>query len=260
MPKIWIVKPNEPNDWTFNGVEVIAGKRTLGRYIDELVRKNFIQCINIAESDDGCEFLNELSKGIECIDSNSHANTVQIYQHPNYNIECTYRSDLNFQNSQAFNYFGTVVNIESINMFGSAVFFKIANKKLVNLELEELVNQIVNFYYLETCKLKGGVFETIGINNFEPEITKILNGYKVRKFGEWYVFSDNPKSNLSNLKQSNNNINEFDDLIWLKVKTHIGDIHEALESTGYEKNKDGDLRGLYMDLNPEYIKAVFFHK
>ncbi len=258
MPKIWIVKPNLPEDWTFNGVEIIAGKRTLGRYVDELVNKKFIQCINISDSDDGCEFLNELSKGIECIDSNTHANTVQVYQHPKYTIECTYRSDLNFQNSQDFNYFGTVVNIESVNMFGSAVFFKTSNKKLVDLTLEELVKQIVNFYYLETYKLTRGSFEPIGITNFEPEITRILNGYKVRKFGDWFVFSDDSKSNLNELKQSNNNINEFNNLIWLKVKTHIGDIHEALESTNYEKNKDGDLRGLYMDLDPEYIKAVFF--
>jgi hypothetical protein len=258
MPKIWIVKPNLPEDWTFNGVEVSRGKRTLGGYVDEIVQKKFIQCINISDSDDGCEFLNELSKGLECADSSTHANTVQVYSHPHYNIECTYRSDLNFQNSQAFNYFGTVVNIESINMFGPAVFFKIANKKLINLELEELINQIVNFYYLETYKLSGGSFEKIGINNFEPEITRILNGYKVKKFGDWFVFSDDPKSNLNELKQSKNNINEFNNMIWLKVKTHIGDIHEALESTGYEKNKDGDLRGLYMDLDPEYIKAVFF--
>jgi hypothetical protein len=258
MPKIWIVKPNLPEEWTFNGVEVSAGKRTLGGYVNELVQKKFIQCINISDSDDGCEFLNELSKGLKCETSSTHANTVQVYQHPNYTIECTYRSDLNFQNSQDFNYFGTVVNIESVNMFGPALFFKISNKKLVDLELEELVKQIVNFYYLETYKLSGGSFEKIGINNFEPEITKILNGYKVKKFGDWFVFSDDSKSNLNNLKQSKNNINDFNNLIWLKVKTHIGDIHEALESTGYEKNKDGDLRGLYMDLDPEYIKAVFF--
>jgi len=258
MPKIWIIKPNIPEDWTFNGVGIIGGKRTLGGYVEELARQKFIKYVNISESDDGCEFLNELSKGIGCVDSNTHANTVQIFSHPNYTIECTYNSDLNFQNSQDFNYFGTVVNIESVNMFGPAVFFSTANGKLVDLNLEELVKQIVNFYYLETYKLKGGTFEPIGIMNFEPEITRILNGYKVRKFGDWYVFSDNPKSNLSNLKQSKNNINEFDDLIWLKVKTHIGDIHEALESTGYEKNKDGDLRGLYMDLDPEYIRVVFF--
>ncbi len=258
MPKIWIVKTNIPEDWTFDGVEVIAGKRTLGGYVEELACKKFIKCVKISESDDGCEFLNELSKGIDCQSSDSHANTVKVFSHPNYTIECTYNSDLNFQNSQDFNYFGTVVNIESINMYGSAVFFKTANGKLADLELEELVKQIVNFYYLETYKLKGGIFEPIGIKNFEPEITRILNGYKVRKFGDWYVFSDDPKSNLSNLKQSKNNISEFNNLIWLKTKTHIGDIHEALESTGYEKNKDGDLRGLYMDLDPEYIKAVFF--
>ena len=260
MVQIWIVKPNIPDDWIFDGVELISGKRS----IDSLVSRfksnklNFFQQVDINTNDDGSDFLNKLSNGLEC-STESFVNTVEIYPHPSYMIECSYRSDLNFQNSKDFNYFSTVVNIESINIFGSAVFFKTANKKLINLDLEELISQIVNFYFLKTCKLTtNGIFEEIGMNNFEPEITRRLDGYKVKKFGDWLVFSDDPKSNLSELKLNGNLITNFKNLIWLKTKTHIGDIHEAIQSTNYEKNKDGDLRGLYMDLDPEYIISVFF--
>lgn len=258
MVKIWIVKPNVPEDWVFDGVEILAGKRSLGSLVSRIKSSKWIKQIDINPNDDGCEFLNELSKGLDC-STESYVNTVQIYSHPNYKIECSYRSDLNFQNSKDFNYFSTVTNIESINIFGSAIFFKSGNKSLEDLELEELVCQIVNFYFMKTWKLNSvGKFEEIGMINFEPEITRRLDGYKVKKFGDWLVFSDDSKSNLSELKSKGNSIADFKNLIWLKVKTHIGDIHEAIESTGYEKNKDGDLRGLYMDLDPEYIMSVFF--
>jgi hypothetical protein len=257
MPKIWNIKPNIPDIWTFENVEIIAGKRSINDWINNMKKSNFIKCIQISENDDGCDFLNKLSTNINAT-SESYANTVKIYEHPSYTIECTYRSDLNFQNSTDFNYFGTVVNIESVNMFGSAVFFKTFNKKLINLEIDELLSLIINFYFLKTYKLTNGTFEEIGMINYEPEISRILNGYKVRKFNNWLVFSDDPKSNLDKLEKSGNNINEFNNLIWLKIKQHIGDIYEAIETLNLEKNKDGDMRGIYMDLDIDFIKTVFF--
>ena len=143
-------------------------------------------------------------------------------------------------------------------MFGSAVFFKTFNKKLINLEIDELLSLIINFYFLKTYKLTNGTFEEIGMINYEPEISRILNGYKVRKFNNWLVFSDDPKSNLDKLEKSGNNINEFNNLIWLKFKQHIGDIYQAIETLNLEKNKDGDMRGIYMDLDIDFIKTVFF--
>jgi hypothetical protein len=258
MVKIWLVKSNVPEDWDFTGLEIAQGKRTFGDLTNRLAKSKFIQSININDTDDGSDFLNKLSTSLECT-SETFVNTIQVYPHSNYKIECTYRSDLNFQNSQDFNYFSTVINTESVNIFGSVIFFKTNGQKLMNLELEELVGQIANFYFLRTYKLKtDGKFEEIGMSNFEPDIDRMLRGYKVKKIGDWLIFSDDSKSNLSELKESGNNINEFKNLIWLKVKTYIGDIHKALESTAYEKNKDGDLRGIYMDLDPEYIISVFF--
>lgn len=258
MVKIWLVKPNVPEDWDFSGLELSGGKRVFGEWISKLNKSSYIQCIHINETDDGSDFLNKLSQNLAC-GTESYVNTIQVYSHPKYKIECSYRSDLNFQNSQDFNYFSTVVNIESVNIFGPGVFFKTNGKKLIDLELEELGTQIANFYYLKTFKLKSdGKFEEIGMINFEPEIQRMLTGYKVKKIGDWMVFSDDSKSNLSNLNKSGNDITKFSNLIWLKIKTHIGDIHQALENTEYEKNKDGDLRGIYMDLDPEYIISVFF--
>jgi len=258
MVKIWIVKPNIPENWSFDSVEIIAGKRECSDWVKSIKSSTWIKCVEISDSDDGCDFLNQLSIGIQAT-TESFANTIKVYTHPHYTIECTYRSDLNFQNSKDFNYFGTVINVESINIFGPAVFFKSENKKLGNLELDELLMQLINFYFLKTYKLKNGNFEELSMTNYEPEIGRILNGYKVKKINDWIIFSDDPNSNLANLKNSNNNINEFNNLIWLKLKQHIGDIYQALESMNLENNKDGDMRGLYMDLDIEYIKTTFFN-
>ena len=160
MTKIWIIKPNTPENWIFDGVEIINGKRSLGPLISKIKTAKWIEQINI-KTDDGSDFINKLSKALDCT-TESYVNTIQIYEHSNYKIECSYRSDLNVGCSKDFNYFTTVTNIESINVFGSAVFLKTSNKKLIDLDIEELVCQIVNFYYLKTFKLtSNGKFEEL---------------------------------------------------------------------------------------------------
>ena len=66
MVKIWIVKPNIPEDWIFDGVEIISGKRSIDSLVSRFKSKkvNFFQQVDINTNDDGSNFLNELSKGL----------------------------------------------------------------------------------------------------------------------------------------------------------------------------------------------------
>lgn len=255
MNKIWIVENNNANEWNFTGIEIIKGKREMNEFLDRQI--SFLKCIEIPDLDDTF-FLNQIFINLN-VEDDSRLNTTDVFRHPNFKIQCSFNSDLNFQNSEGFNYFSTIVNLESINIFGSAIFFKIANKKLVNLEKEELLSLLVNFYFLKTFRLRDGKFEEIGFNNFEPEINMIFKNYHVKKFNNWLVFSDDSKSNLNNLEQRNNDIKNFNNLIWLKIKQHMGDIYQAIDSLKLENNRDGDLRGLYEDLDINHIKTVFFN-
>jgi len=252
MVNIWKIKANQPNDWDFNGVEIVQGKRQINDFINKNI--SFINSIKI-KNDDGSDFLNKLSSELNCT-SESYVNTITVYKHCDYIIQCSYRSDLDYNNG--FNYFGTIVNLEAVNIFGSAIFFKLENKKLVNLEKEDVLTLLINFYYVKTYRLTSGNFEEISFNNFEPDIDRILKGYTVKKINNWYVFSDDKKSNIENLKESENDINEFNNLIWLKKKGYYGEIFETLESLNLDNNREGDLRGIFMDLDIDIIRKTFF--
>ena len=88
MVKIWLIKSNVPEDWDFSGLELVGGKRTFGNWIDRLEKSNFIQCINVDETDDGSDFLNKLSENLSCT-TESYVSTIQVYTHPKYKIECS---------------------------------------------------------------------------------------------------------------------------------------------------------------------------
>jgi len=252
MVNIWKIKSNQPCDWDFNGIEIVKGRREINYFIDNDI--SFINPIKI-KNDDGSDFLNKLSSELNCT-SESYINTITVYNHCDYIIQCSYRSDLDY--NDGFNYFGTIVNLEAVNIFGSAIFFKLENNKLVNLEKEDVLTLLINFYYVKTYKLTSGNFEEISFNNFEPDIDQFLKGYTVKKINSWYVFSDDNKSNIENLKESNNDINEFDNLIWLKKKVYYGEIYNSIQSLNLENNREGDMRGQYMDLNIDIIKKTFF--
>jgi len=255
--KIWTIKTNDPLVWNFDGVEIIKCKRELGNFCSNMLSKKIITLSNIPINDD-VTLLNTITTKLN-VNEESLINTINIYEHPNYLIQCSYRSDLDFTNSKDFNYFSTVINLESINIFGSVIFFKIENNKLIDLEIDELLVLLVNFYYLKTVRLINGVFEEIGISNFEPDLTRLFNGYKIKKYKDWIILSDDSKSNLVNMKEDGNKIQDFNNIIWLRIKQLNGEITQAMKDLKLENNRDGDLRGKYMDIDINYIKSIFFN-
>ena len=252
MTKIWKIKANQPTDWDFDGVEIVKGRREIKYFLEK--EKSFINSIKI-KNDDGSDFINKLSIELDCT-SESYVNTITVYRHCDYIIQCSYRSDLDYKDG--FNYFGTIVNLEAVNIFGPAIFFKLENNKLVDLQLEDVLTLLINFYYVKTYKLTSGNLEEISFNNFEPDIDRILKGFTIKKINSWYIFSDDKNSNIENLKESGNNINDFNNLIWLKKKTYNGEIFDSMESLNLENNREGDMRGNFMDLDIIYIKKTFF--
>ena len=79
----------------------------------------------------------------------------------------TYITDYNYTNSTDFNYFATMVNTECIKVFGPAIFYKTANGLTTNLTIEELLNTLLNFYYVTSYRYKNGIFEEICNRNME---------------------------------------------------------------------------------------------
>jgi hypothetical protein len=257
MVNMFLMNSNLPDNWDFTGVEVIKGIRQVDSFVDRYTNSDLIKPISISENDDGSEFLQNVYKYLN-LDEKTIGNTITVFTHPDYLIQIIYRSDLDFKNSTDFNYLGTVLNLEGLNIFGKCIYFKISNKKVIDITLKEILSLIVNFYYLQTYKLKDGIFEEISFNNFYPEIQHIFKGYTIKEIDDWEIYTDDKNSNIEKFSaKKDNNINDFNNLIFLKKKQKYGDIWQAKENVA-EQNNDGDLRGLYCDLDIEFIKRIFF--
>jgi len=264
MGDLWIVKGNVPESWNFDELTLERGERQTNDWSRTISRENWLSSVSIPVTDNltnndqsgnNISFLNAVLKGLDYKEGNL-INTINIYEHANYTIQAMYITDHDFQNSDEFNYFATVVNIESIHIFGPAVFFKTSNNTVSHLTSNELLNCFANFYYVQGIKLSYGKFTNIGVNNYEPDIENMFKGYKVRRIDNWLIFSDDKDSGLDDLKESDNDLSLFNNIVWLKLKNYSGEVNESMSDI--EHNKGADYRGLYMDVDESYIRNVFF--
>lgn len=264
MVDLWLIKGNVPEQWNFDDVELERGVRKTLTWSNKMLSQPWIKKYVISAEDNFKEndqtgnsvsFLNTSLSMLEYKEGQT-INTVNVYKHPDYIIQAMYISEYNFKTSDEFNYFASVVNTESFNIFGPVVFFKTQNKKTVSLSIDDLLCCMINYYYVKSYKLKNNSFEEIAINNFEPDIDKMFRGYTVRQIDDWMIFSDDCKSNLKELKEKDNDINNFNNIIFMKLKKHTGELHEIISS--FEHNKDSDYRGLYMDIDESFIRRTFF--
>jgi len=258
---MWLFEPNDPSDWIFDGVYVDRGRRILDDWIDNCSSLNFIKKVTIPLKDDGREdntisFINTVNKALDYKEG-QNINTVNVYRHPNYSIQAMYIDSFNCTNSDDFNYFGTIVNIESMQIFGKCILFKVENSNINNLTLEEALSTLINFYYVKSIKLNTNrMFEQIAINNYEPEINAMFDSYYKSVIGDWIILSDD-KDMLEKVKEKDNKIEDLNNIIWFKYKTYMGDVTASI-SEQVEHNKESDFRGLYMDIDESYIRKVFF--
>lgn len=260
---LWVFHGNLGEQWTFNNVSLERGERLDKEWIREAKTFPWIERVQIPENDnlentDQCgnsvSLINAATKHLR-YQENDKINTVNIYEHSDYTIQAMYIIDRNYMNYNEFNYFASIVNIESAQIYGPAIFFKTENGRTTTLDIGELLCQILNFYYVKTCKLSYGKFSNIAINNFEPEIDNLFKSYHKKKIDSWIILSES-QAELDKLLEKDNSLEDFQNLIWLKLKRYNGEIHECMSTT--EHDHDSDFRGLYMDVDEKHIRKIFF--
>lgn len=263
MSKIWLIKSNQPSDWDMSSVTIDKGKLELDDWINVMSKKEFIKhytipILDVSENNDQSgntvSLINTVTKCLNYKEG-QHINTVNVYTHPEYTIQAMYIIDNDYSNSDKLNYFSTIVNIEKMQIYESAVFYKNANGLTIDVSLDEILHLLMNFYYVRVCKLSSGVFEKIDVNNYEPEIQKLFKTYHRKHFNDWIVLCEDNKM-LEKLEYNNNDITQFDNLIWFKLKNYHGEINEYFKTI--ENNKTSDYRGIYMNIDEKIIKNFFF--
>jgi hypothetical protein len=153
------------------------------------------------------------------------------------------------------NYFGTLINVNGDNVYGAAVFFKINDKTLTDLGGEELFEHLCNFYYLRTYQVRNAELVEITFPNIEPVIADCMKDKKKHVVDLWEFYMNNDVD-MTDLGVSPVPISSFEGLIVLKRKEHMGPVWAAINELKKSQRAD-DLRGLYEDINKEYIKGFF---
>lgn len=259
---LWLITGNNGEDWCFDNLEVNGRKRDSYYWVKDMLDENFIIKKSIPKLDkfdqndqsgNTISFLNCLSQSLN-FQEGQMMNTVNVYEHCDYTIQMTYIVDYNYTNSTDFNYFATMVNTECMKVFGPAIFYKTQDGLTTNLKIDELLNTLLNFYHVVTYRYKNGKFEEICNKNMEHEIEAVFKSYNKRRIGDWIVLSED-KDQLVRLQPHGNKLSDFNDLIWFKLKSYSGDIYEQFKN---DVVSEDDYRGLYMDIDKDYICKVFF--
>jgi hypothetical protein len=265
MVRLWLIDDNVPDMWTQvlrDNVRIDRGKKITKYFTEAISSSSFVHCSTIVDVDtedtgqkgNTTSFINKASELLDYKEG-QHINTISVYQHPDYSIQAMYIINKDCSNSTDINYFATITNTENFQIFGKAVFFKIQNEHTVDLPLDDLLNLLINFYYVNGCRYQHGKFETVSSNNYVPEIQRMFHSYKKKTVQTWMVLAETQEM-LDKINEKNNTLEDLDNVIWFKVKEYHGELALIMDTVSH--NKDSDYRGVFMDINESFIRKVFF--
>lgn len=261
MVKLWIVKPHLPSDFPHTLITVRNGCRDTADFVKACLNLPFVSSTDIRDNDD---FI-QLCSNVLDLNDNNRASTVDITK----DIQVCYMQDYIYYINDlvkekgleylpkgvVHNYFATLTNKEGDNVYGNAVIFKLDGKRLVDLEGDELFEHLCNFYYLKTYQVRNGELVEITFPNIEPVIGDALKDKHKHVLDLW-EFYIGKEVDMSDLGIKPVDIKQFEGLIILKRKENMSLVWKAIEELKKTRRGD-DLRGLYEDVNKEYIKGFF---
>lgn len=264
MPRIWSFESNSHENWNMESITMERGKLNIDDWYNEVYRYPWVKSYNVPEIDilegnvQSGNTVSTLNQVTKCLNYNEsqHINTVDIYDHPDYTIKAMYINDYDYGNCDNMNYCATIINTEKLQIYETVVFMKFKDNVTVDLSLKEILYLFISFYYVRGIKLNNGVFEDIFVNNYEPELERMFASYDRKLIGNWVVMSER-KSMLDKVKNSGNDINQLSGIIWFKMKTYTGDV-SVFHELNVEHNKSSDFRGLYENIDEQYVLNMFF--
>ena len=267
MVRIWLVEENDSEEWQpllKEHVIVEKGKKELHSFTNECINNGMYHAHNIVDIDsedtgqhgNTASFLDAVS-GLLKFNEGQHINTVMVYSHPTYSIQCMYIIDYDRESGKDPNYLATTVNTENMQIYGPAVFYKIQNKTTVDLDPKELSAMHINFYYVDGVKFNNGQFNVISSNNHLPEMERLFACYNKKIIGDWIILCDIQEI-LDTLEPGEvdfSSISPETSIMWFKIKQYRGEMAEVVASL--ENNRSTDMRGSFMELNESYVRYVF---
>lgn len=261
---MWSFDTNTHDDWNLSHIIVENGRLNLDYWVNQIKNNRWIkshiipEIDNFEQNDQSGNTISTINVVTRCLKykSNQHINTVDIYKHPDYIIQAMYINDYDYATSDNLNYCATLINNEKMQIYETVVFFKIKDGLTIDLDLSEILSLLSNFYYVRAVKLSYGKFEEICVNNFEPEMDRLFKTYERKIIGSWIVLCESKKT-LDKVQASQNDVSQLHGVVWFKLKKYTGDV--SLYHETFDNNKGGDYRGLYENIDEQYVRQIFFN-
>ena len=125
MADLWLFRGNMGEDWNFDLIVLENGMRKTTDWVNDMAKKDWIskQRIPLVDkfdnNDQSGNSISLINKASQCLNYKEEnlMNTINIYKHYDYIIQAMYITDNNYTNSTEFNYFASIINTESIQIF-----------------------------------------------------------------------------------------------------------------------------------------------
>jgi len=263
MVKVWVIRPHLPSVFPHTLIRIEDGHRQTDEFIQKCAALSVVSCVDVDTNDSFLKLcidelgLNEKNRGNTILLGKSlHLCYMQDYV-SYINDMVKEKGEQYLPTSVVHNYFGTLVNLEGENVHGNAIVYKLDDTKLVDAPKEEVFELISNFYFVKCYQVRNGDLGEITFPNIEPVIAESLKDKKkhIVDCWEFYLPSD-AQCDITDLGVKQVDINTFNNLIILKRKDCMKDVWRSLDELK-KKLRPDDLRGLYEDLDREYIKGFF---
>lgn len=258
--KAWIIRPNLPSDFPHTLISINNGCRDSTDFIQACKSLSFVSSIDIESNEEFMRYcgevigLNEENRGTT-VDVSPTVSLCYMQDYIGYINDVVKEKGVeHLPQGVVHNYFATLVNLHGENVYGNVIAYKLDGTQLVDLEAEELFDFICNFYYLKTYQVRNGELHEIVFPNMEPVIQDYMKDKHkhVIDFWEFYISKN---VDMSNLGIKPVDIQDFEGLIIFKRKENMSEVWKVIDDL--KKVRPDDLRGLYEDVNKEYIKGFF---
>lgn len=257
---MWIIKPNLPEDWNHNLIRINEGKRDTSEFIEACLKAPYIKSELVDSNDESIKVIYEKLE----INSEMLINTLTVYEDKDIVIQYCYQQDY-YQyhkptdGASCYNYFSSIINNQTENVYGNAVFFQInkEDKKLMDLNPETLLELLASLYYVRAFQVRNESINEITFPNDKKYISEMMKDKNNHVIDNWVFYLDkNANGDITDLGMELVNMKDYNGLIIMRQKDG-NDITMQMVMEGKIKYDDSFMKGVYIDINKKYVEKFF---
>jgi hypothetical protein len=258
--RVWIVKPNRPDQWDQNLIRLVEGRRDTTDFVRACVASPHVSSESV---ENGADSMHIIARVLD-LKSDMLANTQTVFEDRSCYVQFCYHQDYMqyfrpTDTMSCYNYFASIISNEVEHVFGTAVFFQVdkTSNGLADLEPRRLFDLLANLHYVKAVQVRGGELVEVAFPNIQGYIRNALKDKKHHTLHNWeFYVSGSCKGDPTDLGIEPVDVADFEGLIVLLRKSRHETTLEMIEQ-GKLKLDEDQVRGVYADVDIAYAAKFF---